>query len=829
MAGETVLVIDDKPESREFLTEYLLRPNGYVPLTAADGRQGLEMALNEKPDLIILDLKMPGMSGLELLRALREKAVDIPAILMTAYGSEEDIIAAFRSGAKDYLNKPFRIEEMLASIERVLSERHQEDERARLQRELDDRVKQLTTLYGSNVERVLNRIVEAAVDVTGADEGYLLLVDKETNELYLRAALNLGERFATGFRLRTENSIAGRVVRTGQPILYNYLEDSQRFKVKTGFLVKSLVNVPLRIKEEVIGVLGVDNQYSSKTFSRTDLDMLSTLADYAAIAIENASLYDRTDHALSRRIQELSITQEVARELNAMLDLERIASLVLRQALRMTNAEAGLMGLLIEEGIYWTSQGYITPALASTTWEPEWDAGIIGRATGSRQPVLVGEITADPDGGHALPQTRSQLVVPVLRGERVLGVIDLESPQANTFTEDDQRFLLGLADHAAVAIENTRLFEMVIGEQWKTRLILQSIADGVYTVDRDLNILTFNPAAERITGWKESEARGQLCSTIFCDVNSEGPGCHTLLIQQALEGGQPVSSGPNDPPILHQDGREIFLASSAAPLLNREGRVVGAVVAFRDVSAEREFDRLKSDFVSLVSHELRSPLANINASIELMFNSMDQALLQEMLQIVHAQSQNLVRLVEDILDVSQIEAGQMKVRQEPVTLLPIIRQTVRFFQEKTDDHRILLKAPDFVPFVMADRSKLEMVLNNLLENAINYSPNGGRILVEIIPALDGEITVNVIDEGIGIPKEHQEKIFDRFYRVDAGDDRKVYGHGLGLHISRRLVELQGGRIWVQSKEGQGSCFSFTLPVVQEWQMTEEELSDVPSD
>jgi len=154
-------------------------------------------------------------------------------------------------------------------------------------------------------------------------------------------------------------------------------------------------------------------------------------------------------------------------------------------------------------------------------------------------------------------------------------------------------------------------------------------------------------------------------------------------------------------------------------------------------------------------------------------------------------------------------------------LLPIVRRTIRAFQGQTGQHRIVLNAPDSVPFVMADRNKVEIVLNNLVENAINYSPDGGRVLLEIVGPANGELTINIIDEGVGIPQDHLDKIFDRFYRVDTGDDRKVYGHGLGLHISKRLIELQGGRIWVRSKKDQGSCFSFSLPIVTESKIVEE--------
>ena len=281
LSKETILLIEDNAENVEFMVDYLLTPNGYNPIVASDGRQGLEMALTTNPDLIILDFKLPGMSGIQVLEALRENQVDIPVIFITAYGSEEDIVSCFRLGIKDYFRKPFDIERMLATIEQVLSEDRQQKQQIAQRRELEEYVKELGTLYGSSLERVLNRIVEIAVALTGAEEGYLLLVDRQTDELYMRSALNLGERFAREFRIRIQDSITGRVVQTGEPVMYNGLDDADRFKVKTGYLVKALINVPLRSNDKVIGVLGIDNRLSPNTFGRADQDLLCLLAEHA--------------------------------------------------------------------------------------------------------------------------------------------------------------------------------------------------------------------------------------------------------------------------------------------------------------------------------------------------------------------------------------------------------------------------------------------------------------------------------------------------------------------------------------------------------------------
>ncbi|MCK6624601.1 MAG: response regulator [Anaerolineae bacterium] len=308
MAGETVLAVDDREDSLKFLREYVLEPNGYKMIEARNGADALEIILSQKIDLIISDLVMPRMGGLELLESLREKGLDTPAILMTFHGSEGTAVRAFRLGARDYIIKPFAIDEMLGAIDRALTEsrlRHERDHLTqtvlRVNQQLENRVQELRFLYGigrsvtslQTLEPILNRIVEAAVYLTGAEEGSIMLVDEASGELYLRAARNLGEKHAKTSRLKIQDSIAGQVVRTGRPVMIGGMNQDDSFKVATGYFVKALLNVPLKVTDRVIGVLAVNNQRKVQAFGERHLNLLMALADYASIAIENARLYAR--------------------------------------------------------------------------------------------------------------------------------------------------------------------------------------------------------------------------------------------------------------------------------------------------------------------------------------------------------------------------------------------------------------------------------------------------------------------------------------------------------------------------------------------------------
>lgn len=300
---ERVLVIDDSQEIRDFLCEYILQPKGFEVMQASNGLMGLEMAIAKEPDLMIVDQQMPRLTGLEVLEKLKERGIEIPAILATAHGSEETAVAAFRLGIRDYVIKPFDADEISESVDRALRESRLQRERDQLVQQLMEsnsqlqrRAQELNVLYGVgksvasslDLEEVLHRVVEAAVYVVGAEEGSLMLLDEEHGELYIRASKNLDSK-ARSLRKRVNDSLAGKVLQTKRAIAIG--NDSQWKRTHTALLVKSLIYVPLILQNKPIGVLGVTNRLKETSFDSNDTRALSALGGYATIAINNANIY----------------------------------------------------------------------------------------------------------------------------------------------------------------------------------------------------------------------------------------------------------------------------------------------------------------------------------------------------------------------------------------------------------------------------------------------------------------------------------------------------------------------------------------------------------
>ncbi len=302
-----ILVVDDSPDIRQYLEEAVLGPAGYEVRTVGDGMSALTLVREIEPDVVITDNQMPNLTGLELIQRVCSEIPHPPIIMMTSARNETLAVDAMRAGAFDLLGKPFEAELMLAAVGRALVQRRrwqeivdEQSNASSAAEKLERRLEELETLtlIGRTVtamldhNEVLTAVVDESVRLTGAEEGSLLLLDETTGELYMRASKNFDEVFARTFRLRVEDSLAGQVIESGEPAL---LDEQTPQKIKTSYLVHSLIYVPLTARGRTIGVLGVDNRKAGNTLTREDVAILTAMADYAAIAIENARLFNSSE------------------------------------------------------------------------------------------------------------------------------------------------------------------------------------------------------------------------------------------------------------------------------------------------------------------------------------------------------------------------------------------------------------------------------------------------------------------------------------------------------------------------------------------------------
>jgi PAS domain S-box-containing protein len=426
--------------------------------------------------------------------------------------------------------------------------------------------------------------------------------------------------------------------------------------------------------------------------------------------------------------------------------------------------------------------------------------GLLAEAFRSTESVLLSTVSAeyyaelerlggDPKSFEPIG-TRSLMLVPIVARGQSLGILSLGSRQENRFEEPDLDLAQELARRAAVAMDNARL----VGElqrRAQAAQALEFVGDGVFLVDRDGVVRLWNPAAARITGLSERV----IARARAADVLGDWP------LAQAADRQQ---SFPLDGP-----GGELWLSLTAAEFPQ------GTVYAFRDLTEERAVEQLKSDFVSTVSHELRTPLAAIyGAAMTLRRDDVSLSVDQQegMLDVISGESERLARIVNDILLASRLDSGAEEVLIGRTDATEIARAVLAAAETHLPaDIELVLSAPDTSLHVQADADGLRQVLVNLVENAVKYSPGGGRVELEIASE-DGHARFSVRDRGLGIPPSEHERIFEKFFRIDPNLSRGVGGTGLGLYISREIVRRMGGKLRVESEPGAGSTFLFELPV-----------------
>jgi len=585
-------------------------------------------------------------------------------------------------------------------------------EKARLYSQTEERAKQLATLNDVaqvitstlDLDTLLQRVLESAVTILGCEAGSLFLVDDETNDSVLRVAVGPVAKDIIGIRVPAGRGIVGSAAETGQPVIVNDTTSDPRFfqkaDSKTGFISRALMAVPLRVKDQTIGVLEVINKRSGALFSADDTALLTAFAGQAAVAIENARLFNLTDKALSARVEELSVMQRIVRELNAALDVSRVMHIILERALTATNADAGMAGLVLPETVQIVAhRGYgdgIVPYL-----EPglPLDKGLASAAIQNRSTSVARDVTHYNDYLQLRPETKSQLIIPIVSEDQTIGVLLVESNELDHFVDDYIIFLTRLADQAVIAITNARLYA------------------------------------------------------------------------------------------------ELQAANLA-----------------------------KSEFVSMVSHELKNPMQSIKGFSQLMINGTAGPITdgqQQFLSTVLSNVERMITIVSDLTDVTRIESGRLELALKPLQFRTVIDEVVRSMQESYNakEQNLVLEVPDDLPMVQGDTVRLTQILTNLVSNAHKYSPRGGMVTLRVQPEKNvweeggppEVMHVSVQDTGYGIAPEDQKKLFTKFFRAD-NNKSEAPGTGLGLSIVKQMVELGRGKVWFESEPGKGSTFHFTIPI-----------------
>ncbi len=552
--------------------------------------------------------------------------------------------------------------------------------------------------------------------------------------------------------------------------------------------VRSALAVPLLREDQVLGVMTLTHPRIDH-FTAADLELVRSVSAQAAVAIENANLFAE----LEQRVFDLEGLNTTSRELTSALDPMDVARLVAYRCNEMLNAPLVALVHLDSARRPWP-----LVTLVNGEEQPLFTLGPIQAAMNNNEPVLLDNAGAQIEllANQEAPLGETWLGMPLVMGDTIGGLLIAAHPRANAFDAYERQLLTALAGQAAVAMESARLYAAAAEERTILAAVIEAVSDGIILTDAGL-IVVANPAAGLIAGVD-----------------------HPALLHQPLSKFFPTLPTLEQADFLHNSEFSLNKRTytvNAAPLRKPSGAIGGQVVVLQDITYFKELDELKSRFVSTVSHDLKSPLTAIQGYAQLVadghmgeINPMQK----EALQAVVRNTGAMTVLISDLLDLGKIEAG-IGLDPQPTDLAVLIREVLDEMQIRAKQGQLQIKQelPSTLPLV-ADPARIRQVLNNLVSNAIKYTPKGGTVLVT---AHNGAGTVQLLvkDSGLGIPEEALPHIFDRFYRVKRDEDSPVEGTGLGLAIVKSIIEEHGGTIEVASILGQGSTFKINLPVKEQ--------------
>jgi PAS domain S-box-containing protein len=601
------------------------------------------------------------------------------------------------------------------------------------------------------------------------------------------------------------------------------------------------IALPLIADDQCLGVVAACSPRPSE-LDHEELDILRTLAIQAGRALIGARIVEEQQHQLveitrlheqtarqarelaeaARQAEEhhtsLATIHRVAHVVAESLDMQRVLSDALEITMDIMRAAKGAIYLAEAGHIHTAIRRGFSSRFLKAAERFDLDRTAAGEAMRHGAPFII----ESPSTDHRIHYTLARqeldaptMYVPLKVRDMTLGVLLMTARPGCRYSERDLHLAEAIATEIALGLRNAQLYRAVVMAHQQTAAILTNIGEGVVAVNANGAITSFNPAAEGISAWSQDQAIGRPFEDIVGPCGNNQCPIRSILIGNGRDEGS-IASAACEGWLTTHHGTLIAVARTCSILRAQDGQHMGAVMTIRDISREKELQRLRNDFVSMVSHNLRAPLTRIKTAAGMLANAdivQDMATRIRLLGIIRKEVDGLDHLTTDVLNVARLERGNLEVTCAPFLVSEIISDLVESFRLATRQHEFVVHGQTHLQ-AMGDRQKTLWVLENILDNAVKYSPAGGTIDITIQPWDEQGrqwVHIAVRDRGIGIPQEEQQRVFDAFYRIHTSDSQRVYGQGLGLYIARWLVEAQGGRIWLTSTPNRGTEVSFILP------------------
>src|SRR5262245_56416317 len=536
---------------------------------------------------------------------------------------------------------------------------------------------------------------------------------------------------------------------------------------------------------------------------------------------------------LLRRARELSALLAVTQTATQSLDTDKILNDTLDKSLELLGFEIGYIRILDPKAggmVVSVARGLSSPEFLKTVVYLDSSHRSIGKIVfETRQPYISSDIQKDDKNkfrhGFMLREgIVSAAFVPIMSKNRFLGMMMVGSFKLHGFSQYEIDLLMAFGSQLGTALENARLYDEVSKGKAYIENLVENAADLIISTDLDDHILTWNRGAEVLFGYSKDDVVGNHLSILLPPER-----VHEL---EEMRAKVQISGALRDIEIRSKkkDGVMIYLSLSVSPVRDLDGKIVGFLRVAKDITEKKryerrlkELDKMKSDFVSNVSHELRTPLTSIKGSVDNMLDGLTGSLNEKQIRYLNRIKSNtdrLSRLINDVLDLSRIESGRVEVRPTTLPLTSLAEEVAEHMKALAAEKfiRIEVPPPDPKMTAWADRDKVTQVLMNLIGNAVKFTPRDGKITVALEKNGDDYIQISVADTGPGILPEERNRIFSKCYQVANADKQKPKGSGLGLAISKALVEIHGGKIWMDSEVGRGSTFYFTLPAQQPFKL-----------